>query len=276
MATFLLIGCDKSEDSSPQPQSDKTVTNQTVEESSKIIEETCSLIMGYEQWEPYHYLVSNKNNQEQQVKGLEIELMKMIEIETGCDIEFQKGDWKLLLAKLKDGDIDFLTSASINDNRKQYARFSDGYRTESFRLFVRAGETEKFPGYNLKSLIESGFRLGITMDYIYNDEVDSLQDDPANAEKIISVSTGLINFAKLLEDDIDGFLEDHVVGRSSIRRQGLENDIELHPYEINTGDVHIMFSKVAVDEEIIEQFNQALAKIRSDGRHQKLMDKYTN
>ena len=276
VATFILIGCSQSSDNKPQPQADKTVANQTEEKPAIVIEKTCVLVMGWEPWEPYHYQDPDKKGRTNMVKGLDIELMDMIKVETGCDISYQKGNWKDLLAQLKNGDIDFLTSASINDNRKEYARFSDGYRTESFRLFVRAGETPKFTGYNMKSLIDTGFRLGITMDYIYNDEVDSLQDDPANDDKIISVSTGLINFSKLLEGDIDGFLEDPVVGRSTIRRQGLENEIELHTYEINSGDVHLMFSKVAVDEKVIQQFNQALAKIRSDGRHQRLMDKYTN
>ena len=202
--------------------------------------------------------------------------MEMIEKETGCGISYQKGNWKVLLIALKNGNIDFLTGASINDNRKQYASFSDGYRTESFRLFVRAGEAEKFSSYNMKSLIDSGFRLGVTMGYIYNDEVNSLLDDPANIDKIIPVSNGLINFAKLLEGDIDGFLEDPVVGSSSIRRQDLKNQIESHPYEIHTGDVHIMFSNASVDEEIIQRFNQALANIRSDGRHKELIHRYTN
>ncbi len=45
-------------------------------------------------------------------------------------------------------EIDLLTGASINDIRKKYATFSDGYRTESFQLYVRAGEVNKFEGYN--------------------------------------------------------------------------------------------------------------------------------
>jgi len=169
-----------------------------------------------------------------------------------------------------------LTGASITDKRKEYARFSDGYRTETFRLFVREGEANKFPGHNIKALIEQGFRLGITMDYIYNDEVNSLQDNPDNADKIIPAPMGLINLSKTLEGEIDGFLEDSVVGRSSIRRQGLEDQIELHSYEINSGDVHLMFSKASVDNNIVDRFNVALAHIRADGRHKRLIDKYTN
>ena len=272
IAIFILSGCEQPEKlqtKSNAPDNTKAEKARKATESKSA--EVCQLIMGWEPWEPYHY-----EDQEKQVKGLDIELMELIKVETGCKINYQKGDWKTLLTDLKSGKIDFLTGASITDKRKVYARFSDGYRTESFRLYVRSGESKSFSGFNMKTLLDNGFRLGITMDYIYNDEVNSLQDDVTYFGNIIAVSTGLINFAKLLEDDIDGFLEDPVVGSSSIRRQGLENQIELHPYKINTGDVHVMFSKVSVDESIIMNFNKALAKIRMDGRHERLMDKYTN
>ena len=267
----FITGCSDSSNNEPvqNPQVKPVSTPLTIEATSE--SEVCALKMGWEPWEPYHYQENGLP-----VKGLDIEMMEMISSETNCHITYVKGDWKELLASLKKGDVDFLTGASINERRKQYAKFSDGYRTESFRLFVRTGELQRFSGHNLKALVDAGFRLGITMDYIYNNEVETLLDDPTNAKNIFAVSTGLINFSKLLENDIDGFLEDPVVGRSSIRRQALENQIELHPYVINTGDVHIMFSQVSVSEDVIDKFNHALAKIRHDGRHQRLIDKYTN
>jgi polar amino acid transport system substrate-binding protein len=271
MAVFVLTGCEKS---SEPTEETKTVTEVAVQQKDeaveKVAEKSCELTMGWEPWEPYHY-----HDQEKVVKGLDIEMMELISAETGCAITYVKGDWKNLLQSLRKGQIDFLTGASITEKRKEYASFSDGYRTESFRLFVRTGEIEKYPGFNMKTLVDGGFRLGITMGYIYNDEVNTLQDDPANNDKITAVTTGLINFSKLIEGDIDGFLEDPAVGTSSILRQGFDEQIEMHPYVINTGDVHVMFSKNSVDEMTIANFNQALTKIRVNGRHQALMEKYT-
>lgn len=268
ITSIFLIACDNTQSPDPAVKSAETLEKQKV--SEQVTPKSCELIMGWEPWAPYHYQEYGEN-----VKGLDIEMMGMITAETGCKISFQKGDWKELLQLLKSGEIDILTGASINEKRKKYAVFSDGYRTESFQLYVRAGEATKFQGYNMKELVKNGFRLGLTMDYIYNDEVNSLQDNPENADKIIAVSTGLINYSKLSEGEIDGFLEDPVVGSSSIRRQGLEDQIELHSYIINTGDVHVMFSQASVSEQTIRSFNQALAKIRSDGRHKTLMEKYT-
>ncbi|MFT5453038.1 MAG: polar amino acid transport system substrate-binding protein [Enterobacterales bacterium] len=274
IATLFLTGCDNSTPPKPEVKTKATevasAPEKVIAKTQTIAAESCELTMGWEPWAPYHY-----QEYGEQVKGLDIEMMDMITAETGCKISYQKGDWKVLLHLLKMGEIDLLTGASINDKRKKYATFSDGYRTESFQLYVRAGEVSKFEGYNMKELINDGFRLGITMDYIYNDEVNSLQDNPENDTQIIAVSTGLINYSKLSEGDIDGFLEDPVVGSSSIRRQGLEDQIELHPYIINTGDVHVMFSKASVNEETINSFNRALGIIRADGRHKKLMNKYT-
>ena len=268
LTSILLLGCENT--NPPEPSVKPSTAQKTESPTEQVAADSCQLVMGWEPWAPYHY-----QDYEEDVKGLDIEMMGMITAETGCEITFQKGEWKGLLQLLKAGKIDLLTGASINEKRKKYAVFSDGYRTESFQLYVRTGEAAKFKGHNMKELVKNGFRLGLTMDYIYNDEVNSLQDNPDNADKIIAASTGLINYSKLSEGDIDGFLEDPVVGSSSIRRQGLEQQIELHPYIINTGDVHVMFSKSSVNEDIISRFNQALAKIRSDGRHKALMDKYT-
>jgi polar amino acid transport system substrate-binding protein len=272
---FLLAAC--SDNSNQQTSSDavqsKAQPEQKQAQANKLLPsaKSCQLTMGWEPWEPYHY-----EDQEKMVKGLDIEMMKLISQETGCGIKFKKGDWRQLLEELKSGDVDFLTGASVTNKRKEYALFSDGYRTEKFVLFVRNGESEKYAQPNLVNMVKAGFRLGITMDYIYNNEVDELQDDPELKARVFPESLGLINVSKLLDNQIDGFLEDPVVGTSAIRRQGLENQIELHPYTINTGDVHLMFSKATVNKETVDSINQALAKLRKDGRHKRLMDKYTN
>ena len=275
--SFLLISaCGDSSSQQSQQAKSSEPTPAKVETASavpaqEVAAEKCSLTMGWEPWEPYHY-----EDQEQKVKGLDIEMLTMISKEMGCDITFQKGEWKELLHAVKTGSVDLLTGASVTESRREFAHFSDGYRTEKFSLFVRNGESDKYQQTNLTSMVKEGFRLGITMDYIYNHEVDELQDDPELNKNVYPVSVGMINFSRLLDNQIDGFLEDPVVGASAIRRQGLENKIELHPYAINTGDVHIMFSKSTITRERVNEFNMALDKIRKDGRHKRLMDKYTN
>jgi len=274
---FFVSNCNDSSNQSIEPSYEqvgdsKGSTSKSDQAAEQSVEE-CQLMMGWEQWEPYHYREVGGSDA---VKGLDIELMSMISEEIDCNISFVNGQWKHLLRQLNAGEIDFLTGASITEKRKQYAFFSDGYRTESFRLFIRSGELNKFPEYNITSLLQDGFRLGITMGYVYNDEITTFQENHSFEQNITSVSNGLINVSKLLESEIDGYLEDTMVGSSSIRRQGLENQIELHPYTINTGDVYLMFSRRSVTQELVNKFNHALARIRSDGRHQSLMDKYTH
>jgi len=261
---LMLAACSESPDVN-QAQAQKAET-----ESSGVTPQ-CHLTMGWDPWAPYQYI-----NPEDEVKGLEIDLVNAMAREAGCDISFVQDNWMNLLNGIRDGRIDLLGGATKTESRESYAIFSDNYRDESFHLYVRSDDFEKFADKSLMELLEGEFRLGITEDYVYGDQVSALLDDEKFSPKLLTVPIPEVNYYNLTQNVIDGFLEDPFVAAYTIRRKGLQGQVRSESLEIHSGDVAVMFSRKSVKPETVEAFNKALAKIKESGEYQKILDKYSH
>ncbi|MCW8876849.1 MAG: transporter substrate-binding domain-containing protein [Kangiellaceae bacterium] len=264
LISLMLIGCSES------PKPPKPVEKKPEPKKVSVINK-CQLNMGWDPWEPYQYLAPGD-----EVKGLEIDLVSAMAKEAGCELKFVQKNWMNLLNGIRNGSIDLLGGASKTEARKKFAHFSDPYRHESFILYIRAGESEKYVGKDLKALLTENFRLGVTQDYIYGDQVSELQDDEVLANNFVSVPTTEVNYYNLIQNQIDGFLEDPFVAAYTVKRKGLQEEIEAHTLEVHSGAVSIMFSKKSVKKETVDAFNKALATLKQTGEYQKILDKYSH
>ncbi len=244
---------------------------QKAEAESSGVTPQCHLTMGWDPWAPYQYITP-----EDEVKGLEIDLVNAMAREAGCDISYEQDNWMNLLNGVRDGRIDLLGGATKTESRESYAIFSDNYRDESFHLYVRSDEIGKFADKSLKELLEGEFILGITEDYVYGDQVSALLDDERFSTKLLTVPVPEVNYYNLTQNAIDGFLEDPFVAAYTIRRKGLQGQIKSETMDIHSGDVSVMFSRKSVRPETVEAFNRALAKIKESGEYQKILDKYSH
>ena len=233
------------------------------------VEPACSLTMGWDPWEPYQYKDDSGT-----VRGLDVDLVRAIASSAECELSFEEGDWASLLARLREGEIDLLTGATRTGRREAFAYFTEPYRDESFALYVRAGEAQKFPAGELRELLESAFRVGVTDEYVYGDAVTALQDDPSYEERFHRVAVGEANYAKLINSEIDGFLEDPFVAATVLRRKGLQEDVETHPLEFPAGEVSLMLSRASVEPATVERLNAGLSALRTEGTHQAILAKY--
>ncbi len=232
---------------------------------------SCLLTVGWDPWEPYQYQDVGGS-----VEGLDIELVEAMAERAGCDVMYEENDWAALLDRVREGAVDVVLGATKTEDRDAYARFSEPYRSESFGLFVRSGEAGNYGEKTLRELLDKSFKIGVTNQYIYGDEVTTLQDDPKYSAKFHAASVGEANFESLRNFQIDGFLEDPFVAAAVIRRKGLHEDIEAHPIVIETGEVRLMFSRASVSEDVIKRVDAALAEMKQDGTYEEIMQKYRN
>lgn len=231
----------------------------------------CSIQMGWDPWEPYQYKDVDGN-----LRGLDVELVQLIAGTAGCDVNYVEGRWVTLLRQLQEGDVDMLTGASRTPSRESFAWFTEPYRQETFQLFVRREDIDKHSATDLAGLLEGDFRLGITEQFSYGDAVERLQEMPRFADKFVGATIGELNYARLLDLEIDGFLGDPIVVTRAFRLRNMGDQIVPHPIEIHRGNVDLMFSKLSVTEETVARFDEALRTIKADGRHQAVLDKYLN
>lgn len=230
---------------------------------------TCTLTMGWDPWEPYHF-----EDVDGKLRGLEIELVEAIANGAGCTVRYERGQWNQLLAKLDRGEIDLLTAATPTEERKAYALFSQPYRSESFRLFVRSGEAERFSGQDLASLIAGGMRVGTTLGYVYTPEISALRDADATAGAFVDHPEAELAFLALIENRVDGVLEDPYVAAAILRRRGWQELVVQHPLDLGENQVSYMFSKASVKPEVVARFDQSLSSLKNAGRLDEIIRRY--
>ncbi len=262
-----LTGCD----SGTPPAEDQAAV---VEEESPVViaesVDTCRLTMGWDPYEPYHYM-----NPVGEINGLDVEIVSAIAADANCEVSFERDNWANLLQRIRDGSVDLISGATLTPEREAYALFSEPFRMETFALFVRAGGRDQYSGASLRELVDAGMKVGITDAYIYGDEVRAMQDDPAYADRFFPADLGETSASRMLDGEIDGFIEDIFVASSLIRRRGLENDIETHPVDIGgSNEVRLMFSRSSVDADFVTLFNQSLAHLRESGEYDKIRNRY--
>jgi polar amino acid transport system substrate-binding protein len=268
----LIVNACKPEPSNEQTKSPPTVsvTQATTVMEKMTSDKNCQFILGFDAWEPYQYADVGDR-----VSGLDIELIAAVVREMGCQLTYQQGTWVDLLMALKQGEVDILLGASKTEAREQFAFFSDAYRMEEFSLYIRKGDKVLTEYKSLSDFVQNGSKIGIVEDYIYGPEVSSFLDTPDKSKYFVNAIMGELNVARLLDNDIDAYLEDNFVGASLLRRKALSNYIVAHGITIQTGDAYVMFSQKSVTQEQLNDFNTQLAKVKSSDIYQEILNKYS-
>ena len=269
--SFIVSAC-KPESSTEQAKS-KPVTADT--EKPVLMEKSasdkhCQFILGFDAWEPYQYLDVGDR-----VAGLDIELVTAVVEGMGCQLTYQQGTWVDLLTALKKGEVDILLGASKTQAREQFALFSDAYRMEEFSLYIRNGDTVRAEYKTLDEFIQNGSRIGIVEDYVYGQSVSMLLDDAKTSKYFVNAIMGEINVARLLDEDIGGYIEDSFVGASLLRRKALSKFIVAHGLTIQTGNAYVMFSQKSFTLDQLSDFNVQLEKVKNSKFYQDILIKYS-
>lgn len=268
---LLIVSACKPESSSEQvkPASVSADTKTSVTMQEKTPEKNCQFVLGFDAWEPYQYADVGDR-----VAGLDIELVEAVVKGMGCQLTFQQGTWVDLLMALKQGEVDILLGASKTEAREQFALFSDAYRMEEFSLYIRKSDDVRTEYQTLREFVQNDGRIGIVEDYIYGPDVSMLLDDTDTSRYFVNAIMGELNVARLMDGDIDGYLEDSFVGASLLRRKALSNYIVAHGITIQTGNAYVMFSQKSISLEQLGDFNAQLAKVKSGKIYQSILNKY--
>lgn len=282
--SFALLSCSQEQKSiepqnqNPQQQSPQAELNDASNSQAQPMNEkttqalptsNCSLKIGFDVWEPYQYLDVNHT-----VQGLDIELVSAVTESMNCQVEYVQGTWVTLLEALKNGEVDMLLGASKTQAREEFAFFSMPYRMEEFALYIRTDDPTRAAYPDIDTFIQNGSKIGVVSDYFYGQKVSDLLDNPDTAQNFVFGIMGELNIARLLDMDIDGFLEDSFVGASILRRKALHEYIVAHGYTIKTGDIYVMFSRASVDEQTLTSFNQAMTAFKASSAYVEIVAKY--
>lgn len=231
---------------------------------------------GWYHWDPYQF---EENNQDiPHLTGLDVQLIRTVLERAGYQIELEKVPWDTHLREVAEGSRDIAFGASRTAERLKYARFSDPYRTETDVLILPRGQAAQYHFNTVAEMLDTfrreRFRLGVVRGFYYGPEVDAFLKDPANEPFIHYATSDTINLTRLTHGDIDGYLADRLAAATCAWRAGLLDATEEYPLTVYSADIHAIFSRKTCSPEIVEAFNQALAKIKSSGEYNRISRHY--
>lgn len=232
----------------------------------------CTLKVGWGPWEPYSYL-----DAEGRVTGLDIHLLRAMAQQAKCEVSFVEVPWGRLLEELRHGKfVQMAKAASRTSVRESYAWFSDAYRKEVMELFMPREDIAKYDFTTFEDMIDADFKLGIARDHYYGEAFAEAMKNPDFERLTQEVTTDRQNIRKLELGRIDGFLSERYVAAHLLRERGPTGWIQAHPMYVNSNGVHLMFSRRAVQPEIVARFNAALEGLKESGEYGRILASYLN
>lgn len=237
-------------------------SNQVAGKTSSSTSE-CQLTFGWTNRKPMQFLDENG-----QLQGIQIDLVKSIALEIGCKLNFVQGNWKELLDGVKGGQIDFMPGATKTEKRSQFANFSLPYRRDVFVIYVRKAELSHYHQTNLEELKNSSFKLAFTRNFLYGTEVETWQKNEKQNQFLSYADNTELNIKRLYAKQIDGFLEDPYVISYQLRSRSLTDNISKLPFIVIGHPSSFIFSKKNISDQLISRFNRALKKLMKTAKFQ--------
>ena len=233
--------------------------------------EGCSLRVGWETYAMYTFA-----DEDGQVTGADAELVRALAKHAECSVSFVELPWSRIVLEIQRGTLDVTTSASRTKEREAFARFSQSYRETEIGLFVRREDPVSARLPSLAAVPRHDFRLGIIADYYYGPEFEQLSTEPNFMAQVDAAPDYPTNINKLLMGRIDGFLVDDIgVMAAELSKRGAADRIVRHDIPLAGNPLHLMFSRASVDEAVVRSFDAEIDRMRTDGRLDAILNRFT-
>jgi len=218
------------------------------------------LSVGWELWYPYQY-----HNNKQELVGLDFDIFNAIIKHANLNVAYTELPWKRHLQYIKTGEMDVAMGASYTDERASYAYFSEPYRLELVKLYVKKGFANKIQLPSLTALSTSNYMIGVESGYYYGKEYQELIKTSAFQTHITEVIDIEENVDLLLKGHLDGFLVDPVTMKAFVDKYKLQDEFEPHAVTIYQDNIHVILSKESMSKSDLIKINNAIKQLKTNG-----------
>lgn len=222
--------------------------------------QACSLRMAPEEWPPYIF-----HNAENQLSGLDYELLQAIMSRAGCALKIEK---EVPIARrqilFQQGKLDLLLAASSTEERRGFARFSIPYRQETVGLFTSPDKAGKWRAIDsIQNLVASKASLLAPRVGYYGDDYERALPMLNAAGRRSTFSTFEQGIKMLEAGRGDVILGDAVALRHAARLHGVK--IVALPFVPFRAPVHLMLNAASTTQAQLAQINQAINQLEQSG-----------
>ncbi len=209
---------------------------------------------------PQYYKENN------QWKGIDIELAEALVKEAGYIVEFVELPWSRGLTEIKNGNIDLMLNLSITEERKEFLTFIGPQKEMKMILVVHKNNKDLKITDIDELIVESKLnnrKIAIQQDVFYSEEFNQrLKDDLEFASNFESVTQGKV-FAQMLENKrIFGFFENNHLADYQIETNEEFKNFSTINYYISSDMVYFGISKKIPPEKLkrLTEANERLQK----------------
>ncbi len=221
------------------------------------------LLIVAEELPPFEFLQNNEP------VGINVDIAKTIFKKMRVPIVINIMPWKRAWSFIEGGLADAVFSTSHKIDREPYLIYpTEEMWTANYVFFVKkANKKPNFTGYaDAKNLT-----VGITRGNSYN-------EDFFKANLLLEASTDLeTNIRKLAGGRIDLVPIDKEVGLATLKKLNLQNDITYYDVILFSKKYYMPFAKNSTYpniQQIAEQFEQELIKLKASGEYDKIRSKW--
>ena len=204
---------------------------------------------------PFEYFQGEK------IVGFDIELVDEIAKTIGRKVEYKHMAFDALLLAMQAGKIDMIASGmTATEERRKHVNFTDTYYTAKQSLIIKEGTPiTGFDGLEGKKI---GVVIGYTGDIIATEKYGktaNITRYSGLSESIMGISSGRVDV--LVMDDAPA-------------RKYVSLNKGLAAVEIDAAKEEYAFALPKGKEQLVQEINEAIKKVKESGKFDELVDKY--
>lgn len=204
---------------------------------------------------PYEFVDDNG-----EIVGIDAEIAKAVADKLGMDLVIKDMDFDSLLPAVQGGSVDVvLAGLTVSEERKQSVDFTDSYATGVQVIVVKEGSAIKTVD-DLDGVM-IGVQSGTTGDIYCTDDY--------GAEHVKQFTNGALAIQALLNGQVDCVVIDNEPAKAFV---AANTGLAILDTEYAVEDYAVAVSKD--NNELLNQFNTAMAELKADGTIDKIIGKY--
>lgn len=197
--------------------------------------------------------------------GVFLDLLKMVQDETGLETEYVDLSWKRALQFLKDAQVDTVCGMYRTLERERFYRFSPPLFTDEVRVFV----TKPLQVKTLDDLI--GLRGDAPLGARYGEPFDTYAEKWLTLERVTDKRQ---SFKKLLHGRTDYVVSAYADGVLTLA--GMEGAEEVHalPFVVAMNDVYWAYPRSGGRQKLYDEVDRILLRLVEAGAVSRLYERY--
>lgn len=211
--------------------------------------------------------------------GLDVELGTAIAEKAGYELELHMYPWSRIMLLLESGKIDLTFSASPLEARKEFAWFTEEYLRHGHNKFyvLKENQAQYQRVSNLRALKDREILIGVQRGFQYSNDYSKLVKTQWFAERIQNYNNSKPKIEALIKGRVDAFIGSEY-GTANLLNEMNVSDLVTSVFYLEPNDLdvrtHMMFSKLTVSKEVVDEFDVAMRQLRKSGDLQRIKQKY--